>query len=492
MEPGSQQETMPALLKSLAAGQSVPAPFFARNIRKNGELFDVRVDWSYKRDSAGQVVGFVSVISDVTEQKRLERELRKSQAMLRATIDCLPFDFFALGSDGRYILQNAASKCIWGEIVGKLPEEICEDRNVLAVWLENGRLALAGEKIKKEVTYSLHGEEHSYLALLAPIQDDLEMYGILGVNVDLTDRKRAEESLRQSEQRYRMLTESTTDMIFILNRSGDVLYANPSAAAGIRYDADSLVGLRQDELFSPEKVKKHIKSIAGVFETGKVYDADGMYRFGGEEIWINTRLMPLRDENGTVTAVMGVTRNITARKRAEAALQQAHDELEKRVEERTAELTEANKALTESEAKYRHLVETTDTGYLILDDQGRVVDANDEYVRLTGRRMLSEIIGRTVVEWTAPYDVHRNAAEVTKCLKAGTVRQLEIDYVGPDGRSSRWRSMQALSPANRADASSRCAATSPIESEPRRRFDRASRNTKDWWKRLPTPSLSRT
>ncbi len=244
----------------------------------------------------------------------------------------------------------------------------------------------------------------------------------------------AEKSLRQSEQRYRMLTESTTDMIFILNRSGDVLYANRSAAAGIRYDADSLVGLRQNELFSPEKVDRHVESITRVFETGEVYDDDGMYRFGGEEIWLNTRLMPLRDENGTVTAVMGVARNITDRKHAEAALQQAHDELEQRVEERTAELTEANKALSESEAKYRHLVETTDTGYLILDDQGKVVDANDEYVRLSGHRTLSEIIGRTVVEWTAPYDVQRNAAEVAKCLKAGAVRQLEIDYVGPEGR----------------------------------------------------------
>ncbi len=93
----------------------------------------------------------------------------------------------------------------------------------------------------------------------------------------------------------------------------------------------------------------------------------------------------------------------------------------------------ARQALAESEEKYRHLVETTDTGYLILDEQGRVLDANAEYVRLSGHDALSEILGRTVIEWTAPRDAKRNAREVQRCLKQGSVRQLEIDYIRGDG-----------------------------------------------------------
>jgi PAS domain S-box-containing protein len=71
---------------------------------------------------------------------------------------------------------------------------------------------------------------------------------------------------------------------------------------------------------------------------------------------------------------------------------------------------------------------------LILDGQGRVIDANAEYLRISGHRTLEEILGRTVVEWTAPYDVDRNAKEVEKCYRKGFVRQLEIDYVHPDGK----------------------------------------------------------
>jgi PAS domain S-box-containing protein len=63
---------------------------------------------------------------------------------------------------------------------------------------------------------------------------------------------------------------------------------------------------------------------------------------------------------------------------------------------------EMEMVLKDSEAKYRALVETTGTGYVILDRLGHVLDANTEYVRLTGHKSLNDIAGRSVVEWTAP------------------------------------------------------------------------------------------
>lgn len=94
----------------------------------------------------------------------------------------------------------------------------------------------------------------------------------------------------------------------------------------------------------------------------------------------------------------------------------------------------AEETQEEKEEKYRALIETTDTGYLILDWEGKVADANREYVRLSGHTALPEIIGRSVVEWTAEYDRERNAAELVKCLQRSFVRGLEIDYVDREGR----------------------------------------------------------
>jgi PAS domain S-box-containing protein len=119
---------------------------------------------------------------------------------------------------------------------------------------------------------------------------------------------------------------------------------------------------------------------------------------------------PLRDHEGRVTAAIEMVEDITAARRADAALR-------------------------ESVGHYRALVETTGTGYVTVDLAGRVIDANAEYLRIAGGRTLDEIRGRSVLEWTAPYDQARNAAAVADAAEQGSIRELEIDYVDREGRA---------------------------------------------------------
>jgi PAS domain S-box-containing protein len=95
---------------------------------------------------------------------------------------------------------------------------------------------------------------------------------------------------------------------------------------------------------------------------------------------------------------------------------------------------QAEEALRESQEKYQHLIETTDTGYVIIDHQGRVTDANHEYARLTGRPRREEVLGHSVLEWTAPHDHERNEAAVRRCVEQGLIRNLEVGYVTPSGQ----------------------------------------------------------
>jgi PAS domain S-box-containing protein len=112
---------------------------------------------------------------------------------------------------------------------------------------------------------------------------------------------------------------------------------------------------------------------------------------------------PLASATGEVTALMSSVVEITDRKRTEEQLR-------------------------ESEAKYRAVIDTTDTGFTIMDEEGRILDANQEYVRQTGHASLSDILGRRVTEWTASHDLARNADEIRKCMEYGFTRNLVIDY----------------------------------------------------------------
>lgn len=94
----------------------------------------------------------------------------------------------------------------------------------------------------------------------------------------------------------------------------------------------------------------------------------------------------------------------------------------------------AERALRESESLYRALIETTGTGYVVVDGQGKVLDANREYVRLSGHKDLKEIMGRSVLEWTAPHEKEKNAKAVAQCARDGFIWNFEVDYQDKAGK----------------------------------------------------------
>jgi PAS domain S-box-containing protein len=93
----------------------------------------------------------------------------------------------------------------------------------------------------------------------------------------------------------------------------------------------------------------------------------------------------------------------------------------------------SEESLQERENKYRAVIETTHTGFVIIDSLGRVIDANPEYIRLTGHSGLEEIAGRNVLEWTADYDKEKNRDAIRQCVREELIRNLEIDYTDASG-----------------------------------------------------------
>ncbi|MEJ2289367.1 MAG: histidine kinase dimerization/phosphoacceptor domain -containing protein, partial [Deinococcales bacterium] len=133
----------------------------------------------------------------VFERQYAEEELQKSKRMLKVILDSLPFDVFALDWTGHYFLQNSICKNNWGNLIGKCPEDLPVSKETLNLWKDNNRRAFSGEIVTGEVEYdTLEGRKHFYHNVIAPIKVEEEIYGILGVLVDISDRKQMEESLK--------------------------------------------------------------------------------------------------------------------------------------------------------------------------------------------------------------------------------------------------------------------------------------------------------
>ncbi len=159
---------------------------------RDGRLIHIEEVLAPIRDAAGTVIGFVGINLDISDRKLAERQRLESEARLRAAIEALPFDFWVCDAAGRYVMNNETCRRRWGSHVGQRPEETTVPAEVTRLWAESNARALAGETVRYTVTYGSGETARSVDAILAPVRIGEEVIGLVGVNIDVTEHKRAE------------------------------------------------------------------------------------------------------------------------------------------------------------------------------------------------------------------------------------------------------------------------------------------------------------
>ena len=231
----------------MLSGQSTHASRERQVRRRDGSRVWVAHSTTLIRDDSGEPRHFITVAEDISDRKRAEERLASERALLRAVVDAMPERIYVKDREGRFLLQNATNLKIRGitnpdEIVGKtvfdiFPRELAErleaeDRAVM----ESGSALLDREG---QTFYSRPDdgsrEARWHVTSKVPLRDGAgDVFGLVGVNRDITDRKRMEEALRESEDRYRNLFElaplplivldDATRRILAVNRAAEEKY----------------------------------------------------------------------------------------------------------------------------------------------------------------------------------------------------------------------------------------------------------------------------
>ena len=401
------------------------------------------------KDKDGNILYWFGSVTDIDDQKRTEEELQKSRALLRTTIDNLPFDVFAIGMDGRYMLQNATSKAHWGDAVGKLPEDAAGNEEDLILWKENNRRAFAGEKVEEDVTLTIKGEKRHCHNVIAPVIDSGQIQGILGVNVDITERKRAEEGLRESERRFRSLFQESSVGAVVVTPNGQFIQVNRAFCDFLGCSESELIGQTvlsithpDDREASSTAIRQAAESVAPLQRLEKRY-----LHKSGPVVWGEVSSTLMYDAEGKPDYFITQVLDITERKRADEALKKAHDELERRVEERTAKLAEASQelrreieerkaaegTLRESEERYKTLVETSPDVVIMADLTGHVSFVSRRLVELHGAESADEFLGKTAWDYLVPEDHEKYYQYLQKTLEDGITSDVEYTFIKKDG-----------------------------------------------------------
>ena len=138
--------------------------------------------------------GVMIMYTDQTQRKRAEMNLLRKDALLAAMLRNLPFDFWARDTDQRIIMQSDESLNLWGDLTTKELLNCHFDQETMDRWQSNNSRALAGEVVSDDCSLVIQsGERREYHNIVAPIREGEEILGILGINVDITERKRSEQ-----------------------------------------------------------------------------------------------------------------------------------------------------------------------------------------------------------------------------------------------------------------------------------------------------------
>jgi PAS domain S-box-containing protein len=318
----------------------------------NGRRIVLSINATPMHDAQGELAGMIASITDITDRKQSEAMIKHERDFSNALIDSLPGVFYLYDEELRFLRWNKNFE----KVSGYTGEEIAKMSPL--DFFGGAERDLIAARIKTVFTTGIADAEASFIAKdgrLTPYYftglrtriDDKTC--LMGVGIDISERKSAEEIIAASERRLSLIFDTVSDVIFLLSVESEDRYrflsVNPTFLAVTGLTLDQVIGKQIEEVL-PETAHVLVKGKykQAILENKTVrWEEISAYPTG--TLYGEAAITPAWDANGVCTHLIGSVHDITEIRRAEEEIRILNQELEKRVIERTSQLRAANKEL---------------------------------------------------------------------------------------------------------------------------------------------------
>jgi PAS domain S-box-containing protein len=380
------------------------------------------IEW----DDQGNPMRMIGCHINITDRKVLEEELMESRAFLQSIYDGteVAISVLEVMEDGNY--QYVDANPATTELAGVEPDFLRgKTINDLQPFIPPEDFALllgtyqqcvtTGKPVQFENATIVNGQETWWLTKVNPLLNAQGVvYRLIISAIPITDRKRAELALQQSEENFRQLTENIREVFYVISPEFDqLIYISPGF--------EDIWGRSPEPFYEdfsqwvsivhPDDIDRIIKQLSIPEERFNFADDYRIIRPDGEVRWVFSRCFPVKNESGEVVKIVGVAEDITARKQVELALR-------------------------ESEQRYATLAETSPVGIFRNDETGSMVYANSRWSEITGITF-AEATGNGWLKCVHPDWRDRLVNEWEYIIQEGTHHYTETRLQMPDG-STKW------------------------------------------------------
>jgi PAS domain S-box-containing protein len=346
-------------------------------------------------------------IRQITEQRTLETALSSLkedyELLFKSTVDGIMIS----GPDGRLVLANLAAAKILGY---SNPSDLIGSRAVELYVNPESRASLLQELAEKsyvkdhELTWKKKDGSTIEISISAIVQKDEKgnLLRVEGIIRDISERKRSERLLRESEEKYRELAESISDLFFAFDKDLRYTYWNKASEKLTGIKAKNAIGKSLTEVFPDVKGTKVEEFYRSVIKTKQHQTLINEYRLGDKCFVFEIDAYP--SKNG----ICVFTKDITERKKSECEL-------------------------FDKQTRLQSVFDTSPSAILVIDLNGRIVDYNERAQEIFGYSSKSESVGRSALEPIAEEDRQRAMENMEETLKQGLMRNIKYTIVAKDG-----------------------------------------------------------